>query len=124
VAIKIIFLETARKRKERTLSNPPSSQYEGVRFLPQVNAHRCSRSLELDGSRAIVHITALSIYSYAAIATMRVCVTEPSADDALLRVDSSKQVVCIKSQVFKRAPERIQKGDKLAANASGGVREQ
>jgi hypothetical protein len=33
-------------------------------------------------------------------------------------------VVGITSQVFKRAPERIEKGDKFAANASGGVREQ
>jgi hypothetical protein len=33
-------------------------------------------------------------------------------------------LVGITSQVFKRTFERIEKGDKFAANASGGVREQ
>ena len=47
-----------------------------------------------------------------------------SVDNALIRLDSSKEVVGIKSQVFKRAGERIEKGDKFAANASGRVRQQ
>jgi hypothetical protein len=47
-----------------------------------------------------------------------------SVDNALIRLDSSEEVVGIKSQVFKTARERIEKGDKFAANASGRVRQQ
>jgi hypothetical protein len=47
-----------------------------------------------------------------------------SVDNALIRLESSKEVVGIKSQVFKRARERIDKGDKFAANTSGRVRQQ
>lgn len=51
-------------------------------------------------------------------------VTKLSVDNALIRLDPSKEVVGIKSQVFKRASKRIEKGDKFAANASGHVRQQ
>jgi hypothetical protein len=47
-----------------------------------------------------------------------------SVDNALIRLDSSKEVVGIKSKVFKRARKRIEKGDKFAANASSRVSQQ
>ena len=47
-----------------------------------------------------------------------------SVDNALVRLDSSKEVVSIESQVFKTARMRIQKGDKFAANRSGRIGQQ
>jgi hypothetical protein len=46
---------------------------------------------------------------------------KPLLDIALIRPKSSKEMVCIKPQILKRAGERMQELDKFAANADGGV---
>src|SRR5206468_1251290 len=47
VAIKIIFLGTAGKRKGRTLSDPPPSQYEGRYLSTNQGCLSCLRSVNM-----------------------------------------------------------------------------